>query len=165
MVARGRILDGMQPAPAPAPSWSFTPGQRVFLDVPRKAVIATLRIDGAVEQSIVYYIRDGDTLWISANPQGGKARDLRRDPRVSILVYADDASAYLAIEGVAVVSEDIETADRLQLMSRYLGPEGARQEIARKPKASPNARIRVLPARAMAFNIPEPVIAESSSSH
>jgi len=145
----------MHAAEDPAHHHSFSPGQRAFLDAPRKAVIATLRITGAVEQTIVYYLRDGDTLWISANPRGAKANDLRRDPRVSILVYADDGSAYLAIEGVAIVSEDIETADRLQLMTRYLGAEGARQEAARKPKARPNARIRVRPVRVLAFNIPD----------
>ena len=143
----------MQGAVDSTHAYSFSPGQCDFLDVPRKAVIATLRADGTTEQSIVYYLRDGHTLWISANPEGGKARDLRRDPRVSILVYADDGSAYLAIEGVAIVSEDIDTADRLQLMSRYLGPEGAREEVTRKPKSRPNARIRVLPVRARAFNI------------
>ncbi len=135
--------------------YSFSPGERVFLDVPRKAVISTLRADGTVEQSIVYYIRDGETLWISANPEGGKARDLRRDPRVSMLVYADDGSGYLAIEGIATVSDDVDTADRLELMSRYIGLERALAEVAKKPKARPNARIRVLPTRALAFNIPE----------
>jgi len=124
---------------------SFSPGQRAFLDAPRKAIVATLRVDGSVEQTIVYYVRDGDTLWISANPDGGKANDLRRDPRISILVYADDGSAYLAIEGLAAVSDDITIADRIQLMTRYLGLEGALQEVANKPKPRPNARIRVLP--------------------
>ncbi|MDQ3363820.1 MAG: pyridoxamine 5'-phosphate oxidase family protein [Myxococcota bacterium] len=114
-----------------------------------------MRADGTVEQSIVYYIRDGETLWISANPEGGKARDLRRDPRVSMLVYADDGSGYLAIEGIATVSDDVDTADRLELMSRYIGLERALAEVAKKPKARPNARIRVLPTRALAFNIPE----------
>ena len=131
----------------------FTPAQRDFLDAPRKAVIATLRSDGSAAQSIVYYLREGDTLWISSNPEGSKAVDLRRDPRVSILVYADDGSAYLAIEGFASVSDDVETADRLQMMTRYIGREAALEEIARKPKARPNARIRILPMKVWPFNL------------
>ena len=102
---------------------------------------------------MVYYARQGDTLWISANPEGSKAQDLRRDPRVSILIFADDAPAYLAIEGLAEVSDDVETADRLELMSRYLGQEGAEAEVAKKPKSGPNARLRIYPTSVFAFNI------------
>jgi PPOX class probable F420-dependent enzyme len=133
--------------------YRFSPGQRAFLDAPRKAVIATLREDGTAAQSMVYYARDGDTLWISANPEGSKARDLRRDPRVSFLVFADELPAYLAIEGLAEVTDDVETPDRLELMTRYLDREGALAEVAKKPKGRPNARLRIYPLRAFAFNI------------
>jgi PPOX class probable F420-dependent enzyme len=138
---------------ADAPLYRFSPGQCAFLDAPRKAVIATLRSDGSAAQSVIYYMRDGDTLWISSNPDGSKAADLRRDPRVSILVYADDAPAYIAIEGLAAVTDDVETADRLALMTRYLGEEGALREVAKKPKSRPNARLRIYPISALAFNI------------
>lgn len=141
--------------PSALPCFNFSPGQRAFLDAPRKAVIATLRTDGTAEQTVVYYLLDGDTLWISANPEGGKARDLRRDPRVSILVYADDQSAYIAIEGQARVTEDLDDSARAELMTKYLGPEGAAREVAAKPKPRPNARIRVLPTRALSFNVAE----------
>src|ERR1041384_8672113 len=92
-----------------------------------------------------YYARGGDTLGISANPEGSKARDLRRDPRVSFLVFADEAPAYLAIEGLAEVTDDVETPDRMELMTRYLDREGAEAEVAKKPTSRPNARPRIYP--------------------
>lgn len=141
--------------PAALHRFQFSPGQRAFLDAPRKAVIATMRTDGTVEQTIVYYLLDGDTLWISANPEGGKARDLRRDPRVSILIYADAQSAYISIEGHACVTEDLDDRARAELMTSYLGADGAAKEVAAKPKLRPNARIRVLPTRALSFNVPD----------
>ena len=139
-------------APVPA-RFTFSPGQKAFLDMPRKAIIATLRADGTAAQSVVYYARENNTLWISSNPTGSKANDLRADPRVSILIIADERPAYLAIEGYAAVTEDVEDADRIRLMTRYLGEQGALDEVGRKPKSRPNARLRIYPVSAFSWNI------------
>lgn len=125
----------------------FTEGQRAFLDRPLHATLATLRRDGTAVQSVVWFLRDGDELWISAAPDSVKARHLRRDPRASLLVLSEDGRAYLAIEGTATITEDIGTPERIDLMRRYVGEDGARRMIARNPLSRPNARIRIHPAR------------------
>src|SRR4051812_20819290 len=63
----------------------FTKAQHAFLDRPQSAIVATHRRDGTAVQSVVWYVRDGDTLWFSCAPASTKARHLRRDPRVSVL--------------------------------------------------------------------------------
>jgi hypothetical protein len=66
-VAEGPV--GISAVTEEARPFSFTPGQCVFLDVPRKAVIAAPRADETMEQTIVHDIRDENTLWISADPE------------------------------------------------------------------------------------------------
>lgn len=128
--------------------------QRAFLDRPRSAVVATYRRDGTAVQSVVWYVLDGDDLWFSCSPESAKARHLRRDARISVLVLSDDGRQYLAIEGRATVTEDIETPDRLKLMRPYIGEEGARRAIEARPLTRPNARVRVHPDRVFAYNLP-----------
>ena len=61
-----------------------------LLDRPLIAVLATLRTDGTVLLSPVYHEwRDGGfNIWVEQ--QNVKARHLRRDPRVTILVAESD---------------------------------------------------------------------------
>lgn len=133
----------------------FTDAQRAFLDQPNSAVIATHRRDGSTTQSVVWYARDGDTLWISCDPKSVKAVHVRRDPHVSILVLSGDGRTYLAIEGTATITEDIETPDRITLMRPYMGEEGAQRAVTERPISHPNARLRVFPERVFAYNLPD----------
>lgn len=129
----------------------LTEAQRAFLDRPLHAIVAALRRDGTALLSTVWFLRDGDELWFSTPPGSAKARLLRREPRVSLLIPSEDGSAYLAIEGTATITEDIETADRVALMRRYVGEEGAHQLIARRPQSRPNARVRIRPTRIFTY--------------
>jgi PPOX class probable F420-dependent enzyme len=131
----------------------LTETQRAFLDRPLAAVLATRRADGATSQSVVWYRREGDTVWISAAPDSLKARHLRRDPRLSLLVLAADGMSYLALAGTATITEDVQTPDRLRLLDRYLGADGARAYVASHPQARPNARIHVHVTRAVGYNL------------
>ena len=133
----------------------FTQAQRDFLDRPLHAVMAMRRRDGSTAQAVVWYKRDGDEVWISTLPTSAKVRLLRRDPRLSLLVLSEAGDAYLALEGTATIVEDIGTPERMDLMSRYVGEEGARRLIARRPISRPNARIRLRPTRVHFYSLPE----------
>ncbi len=132
----------------------FTEAQRAFLDQPLSAVVATHRADGAAVQSVVWYVRDGETLWFSTGPESAKVRQLGRDPHLSILVLSADGGTYLAIEGTATITVDVDTPARLDLWRRYRGEEAARA-IAEHPLPGPNARVRVTPTRVYGYNIGE----------
>ncbi len=132
---------------------AFTDRQRAFLDGPRHAVVATLRRDGAPSQSIVWYARDGDTLWLSVRPDSVKARHVGRDARVSVLVPTDDGAGYLRIDGTAAVDGEVDTASRRALIGRYVGADRAEAWMAGHPLPSPNARIRIRPTHVAEYNL------------
>lgn len=68
----------------------------------RNGVLATLKRDGLPQQSIIsYYVADDATLRVSLTDDRAKTRNLRRDPRVSLLVYAKDSYSYVVVEGTA----------------------------------------------------------------
>ena len=131
----------------------FTAAQRAFLDQPLSAIVATHRRDGTTVQSVVWYVPEGDTIWFSTSPESAKVKQLRRDSRISVLILSGDGATYLAIEGTATISVDVETPNRMSLYRRYRGDEAA-QAIAAHPLPGPNARVRVTPTRVYAYNLP-----------
>jgi PPOX class probable F420-dependent enzyme len=132
---------------------AFTDQQRAFLDGPRNAIVATLGHDGIPSQSVVWYVRDGDTLWISVRPDSVKARHIRRDPRISVLVLTNDGGGYLRVEGTGAIDGEVDTAARCTLIGRYIGADKADTWMAGHPLPSPNARIRIQPSRIAEHNI------------
>ena len=61
-----------------------------FLDEPRVAVLATLRVDGTVLLSPVYHEWREGAFNVVIETQNVKARHLRRDPRATIVVAESD---------------------------------------------------------------------------
>ena len=131
----------------------LTARQRAFLDQPLNAIVATLRQDGTPSQSIVWYARDGDTLWISVRPDSVKARHLAHDARLSVLVLNASGDRYLRIEGVAAQDGEVDDAMRRALIGRYVGADKVADWMAGHPLPSPNARIRITPTHVAEHNI------------
>jgi PPOX class probable F420-dependent enzyme len=132
---------------------TLTAAQRDFLDRPLHAIIATLDAAGQPSQSVVWYAREGDILWISVGPESVKARHIRRDPRVSVLVLSEDGSAYLRLEGTATFDGTVDDAARATLIGRYVGAERAAGWLAAHPLPAPNTRLRIVAARIGAHNL------------
>jgi len=85
-----------------------------LLDDPNPAVLAT-------------------TLLISSAAGRCKERNLRRDPRASLIVYDPaDPQRYVEIRGRATVTEDVGRAPAVRLAEAYEGP-GAGQEYLELP--------------------------------
>lgn len=120
-------------------SVTLMPAQRALLDERHYAVIATLNADGSIQQTVVWYLLDGDVIRFSVGDQSVKARNLRRTPTISITI--EDGIRYLSLQGEAIV-EPSDPALRLRLAQRYLGPERAQQWLTRRPDA-PRASVRV----------------------
>jgi PPOX class probable F420-dependent enzyme len=73
-----------------------------YLRSQRNGVLATLKRDGRPQMSIVsYYVGDDQALRVSITDDRAKTRNMRRDPRVSLLVPANDLYAYVVVEGEA----------------------------------------------------------------
>lgn len=90
-----------------------------FLAEQRFAVLATINADGAPQQTVMWYLLDGDEVVI--NTAAGRVKDanLRRDPRVSVCI--EDGYTYVTLSGQARLVEDQPTAqaDIRRLASRY----------------------------------------------
>jgi uncharacterized protein len=69
-------------------------------------VLATIKRDGRPQLSNVSYHFDprGMAIQVSITEPRAKTRNLRRDPRASILVSADDGWSYAVAEGTAELS-------------------------------------------------------------
>jgi PPOX class probable F420-dependent enzyme len=115
----------------------FTAQQRAFLDEARYAVVGTLNADGSIQQTVVWFLREGEQLRFSAGAGSVKAANLRR--RSTITLTAVDGRRYLTISGEATI-EPADADLRLHLAARYLGPDRAPEWVRRRPEA---ARISV----------------------
>jgi PPOX class probable F420-dependent enzyme len=101
-----------------------------LLDEPLVAVLATLRTDGSVLLSPVYYEwrEGGFNVWVEQ--QNVKARHLRRDPRATILVAESDPPLRaIEVRGLARFIEQGVSETALRIAARYLGEEEAAADV------------------------------------
>ncbi|GAA2293213.1 PPOX class F420-dependent oxidoreductase [Streptomyces kunmingensis] len=93
---------------------------KVFINV------ATIQPDGSPQVSPVWVKRDGDDVLFSTTMGRRKEKNLRRDPRVTVLVQpADNPYAYAEIRGTADLTTEggQELIDELSL--KYTGKKYA----------------------------------------
>jgi PPOX class probable F420-dependent enzyme len=93
-------------------------------------VLATLKRDGRPQLSNVTYHFDPRalTIEVSVTEPRAKTRNLRRDPRASLLVSSEDGWSYAVAEGDAVLSApaasvDDETVESLVTLYRNVAGE------------------------------------------
>ena len=102
------------------------------------AVLATLNPDGTPQTSVIWVARDGDVLVFTTHDQRRKARNLLRDPRASVTVFAaDDPYRTADIRGTVELVDDPDRRLSAELTRRYLDqdpppdPPGSRRLIGR----------------------------------
>jgi len=119
---------------------------------PRTATLATVRADGRPHAAPIWFAMDGDALIFTTWHTTVKAANLRRDPRVCLVV--DDEVppfAYVQIEGMASLSEDLGELRRWAavIAGRYMGLEQAEAYGARNGVPG-EILVRVTPTRIVA---------------
>ncbi|MFE4862011.1 PPOX class F420-dependent oxidoreductase [Streptomyces sp. NPDC056670] len=95
---------------------------KALLDTPVFVNIATIQPDGSPQVSPVWVKRDGDDVLISTTVGRRKEKNLRRDPRVTVLVQPFDAPyTYAEIRGTAELTTEggQELIDELAM--KYMG--------------------------------------------
>ena len=95
---------------------------REFLAAPRQAVLATFDVHGAPHQTVVNYFCEESSLVVNGRPDRLWAKNLRRDPRISVVVHdRDNYLHWVGIKGTArVLHEGPEaTQDAMELAVRY----------------------------------------------
>ncbi len=126
----------------------MTPEIREFLTGAKwPGVLSTLRPDGSPITSSVWFALDGDVILISTPAARPKARNARRDARVSFIVDTRERPYKgVAIEGVVEVIEDPARKSMRTIAERYLGPvlpEAMEQRIA----GTERVMLRITPSR------------------
>ncbi|APY87608.1 PPOX class F420-dependent oxidoreductase [Streptomyces alfalfae] len=80
---------------------------KALLDTPVFIMVATIQPDGSPQVSPVWVKRDGDDVLFSTTVGRRKERNLRRDPRVTVVVQPADAPyTYAEIRGTAEMTTE-----------------------------------------------------------
>ncbi|TCC57587.1 PPOX class F420-dependent oxidoreductase [Kribbella pittospori] len=116
---------------------------QALIDGDNPAVLATTNADGSPQTSVVWVGRDGDDVLISTGQGRKKDRNVRRDPRVSVIVIdKDEPLRYVEIRGTAAVSADVDRELAQRLAEKYQG-EGAGKAFADLPPEMIRIVIRI----------------------
>jgi PPOX class probable F420-dependent enzyme len=94
-----------------------------LLECPPVAALTTLMPDGAPQTSVVWCDRDGDVVRVNTMRGFAKERNMRRDPRVTLLCY-DPREPLRSVEVRGLVesmSEEGALAHLDSIASRYMG--------------------------------------------
>jgi PPOX class probable F420-dependent enzyme len=120
-----------------------------LLEGTRTAKVATVMADGAPHVMPVWFVLDGDKIVFTTGRGSVKGRDLRRDPRVAIVVDDDTPPfAFVHIRGRAQISEDLNAMLRFatEIGGRYMGADRA-AEFGRRNAVSSELLVSVSPER------------------
>jgi PPOX class probable F420-dependent enzyme len=127
----------------------FNEATRRLLDGKNLATVATLNADGGPQSSVVWVMREGDTLVFTTTSRRQKARNLAREPRVSVSVFENE-NPYNSVEirGTAQLIEDPDKVLPKKLSQKYLGEDPP-------PESADVMRliVRVIPEKVTNFSV------------
>ncbi|MCC3769789.1 PPOX class F420-dependent oxidoreductase [Streptomyces sp. UNOC14_S4] len=121
--------------------------KKLLDDTPVFATVATVQPDGSPQLSVTWVARDGDDLLISTTIGRRKERNLRRDPRVTVMINPPNAPyTYAEVRGSATLSTEggAELID--ELARKYTGKDYADFYPAAAEDA-PRVVVRVTPRK------------------
>jgi PPOX class probable F420-dependent enzyme len=128
---------------------AFDEATRDLLDGRNFATVATVNPDGGPQTSVVWILREGDTVAFSTTAGRRKARNLARDPRISVSVF-DTANPYHSVEirGTAELAEDTGRSLPKALSRKYLG-----EDPPPEPDEVVRLIVRVTPDKVNIFSV------------
>ena len=87
-----------------------------------RAVLATIKRDGRPQLSHVLYTLDDDGLIkVSVTRDRAKTKNLKRDPRATLSIVAENWSDYLVVEGTCAVHEEDVLPELRRIYERVRG--------------------------------------------
>ena len=106
-----------------------------FVRAHRTAIFGYNRKKDGPSMSIVYYVMDGDDILVSTMAERGKAKAVKRNPRISLCVLDEKwPPTYLQVYCEAAINEELEAAtDLMMLIAGVMAgqpmPESARPAV------------------------------------
>ncbi|MGD9571630.1 MAG: PPOX class F420-dependent oxidoreductase [Thermoleophilia bacterium] len=115
----------------------------------RTGKLATVRADGRPHVAAIWFVTDGDDLVFNTGAGTVKGRNLRRDPRASLLV--DDEAppfSYVRVDGTVEISEDLDQmlVWATRIAGRYMGADQA-DAYGRRNAVPGELLVRLRPTR------------------
>ncbi|MEE1820024.1 PPOX class F420-dependent oxidoreductase [Streptomyces sp. SP18ES09] len=100
--------------------------QKLIDDTPVFATVATVQPDGSPQLSVTWLARDGDDLLFSTTVGRRKETNLRRDPRVTVMINPANAPyTYAEIRGTATLTTQGGQELINELSRKYTGKDYA----------------------------------------
>jgi PPOX class probable F420-dependent enzyme len=115
----------------------------------RTAKIATVMADGQPHVMPVWFVLDGEQIVFTTGADTVKGRNLRRDPRIALLVEDDTPPfAFVHLRGRATIDDAPEELLRFAtaIGSRYMG-ESRAEEFGQRNAVPGELLVRVTPER------------------
>ena len=100
--------------------------KKLIDDAPVFATVATVQPDGSPQLSVTWLTRDGDDLLVSTTVGRRKEQNIRRDPRVTVMINPADAPySYAEVRGAAVLTTEGGGQLINELSRKYTGKDYA----------------------------------------
>jgi PPOX class probable F420-dependent enzyme len=115
----------------------------------RTAKVATVMPSGQPHVMPVWFVLDGEQIVFTTGRDSVKGRDLRRDPRIALLVDDENPPyAFVHVRGKVTISNDLDELLHFatEIGSRYMGADRA-EEFGRRNAVPEELLIRVTPER------------------
>ncbi|MBZ9593717.1 MULTISPECIES: PPOX class F420-dependent oxidoreductase [Streptomyces] len=121
--------------------------KRLIDDAPLFATVATIQPDGSPQLSVTWLMRDGDALLISTTEGRRKEQNLRRDPRITVMINPPDAPyTYAEVRGTAELSTEGGQELINELSLKYTG-KAYRDFNPASVDDAPRVVVRVVPRK------------------
>jgi PPOX class probable F420-dependent enzyme len=117
---------------------------RAYLEDVHLCVIGTTNKDGSPHQAGLWYELRGDTIIMNTGSATRKVRNIKRDPRASVLVMETNPPRHVSVTGTVELDDSQVIEDLTSLASRYAGKEagpGIAANIAKVPHISLKLKI------------------------
>ncbi|GAB3686391.1 PPOX class F420-dependent oxidoreductase [Streptomyces sparsus] len=110
-------------------------------------MVATVQPDGSPQVTPVWVKRDGDDVLFSTTVGRRKEKNLRRDPRVTVVVQpADSPYSYAEIRGTAALTTDGGQELIDELARKYVGTDYV-EFNPDSPNEAPRVVVRITPEK------------------
>ena len=120
----------------------------------RTGKIATTRANGRAHVVPIWFVVDGDDLVFTTWHTSAKAKQLRRDPRASLVVDLEEPPyAYVMVEADVTISDDLAEVRRVatEIGGRYMGEDRA-EEFGARNGVEGELVVRLTPTKIIAFD-------------
>jgi PPOX class probable F420-dependent enzyme len=118
----------------------------------RTAKLATVMEGGRAHVMPVWFVLDGDQIVFTTGANTVKGRNLRRDPRVALVVDDDTPPfAFVHVRGHVTIDEDVDELRRFaaEIGARYMG-ENRAEEFGERNAVPGELLVRIKPDRVIA---------------